>query len=190
MLPETAGHFPSAQHSLGNSLYTKLKFGERRTFSLEREGPLVYISDSKSGIYRLTGVRALDFRSEGLEPHDKQESNDGKGRALISEKGPPRDETPLADLESASLLCTMVVSTIVRVHYFVRGGFVRHRSRASSKHLSPHLPVGEVDSSGSNRGCPAPANARVGVGLQRNRPDIVVFEKCRYIILKSNPKVV
>ncbi|GFU92607.1 hypothetical protein TNCV_4795351 [Trichonephila clavipes] len=26
---------------------------------------------------------------------------------------------------------------IVRVQYFVRGGFVRHRSRASSKHLSP-----------------------------------------------------
>ncbi|GFT83531.1 hypothetical protein TNCV_2354821, partial [Trichonephila clavipes] len=25
---------------------------------------------------------------------------------------------------------------IVRVHYFVRGGFVGYRSRASSKHLS------------------------------------------------------
>ncbi|GFU73919.1 hypothetical protein TNCV_555451 [Trichonephila clavipes] len=37
---------------------------------------------------------------------------------------------------------------IVRVHYFVRGGFVGHRSRASSKHLSPHLPVGSLDSSG------------------------------------------
>ncbi|GFX09352.1 uncharacterized protein TNCV_1887651 [Trichonephila clavipes] len=53
---------------------------------------------------------------------------------------------------------------IVRVHYFVRGGFVGYRSRASSKHLSPHLPVDELDSSGSNRGCVAPANARVGVG--------------------------
>ncbi|GFX83215.1 uncharacterized protein TNCV_4988091 [Trichonephila clavipes] len=30
---------------------------------------------------------------------------------------------------------------IVRVQYFVRGGFVGHRSRASSKHLSSHLPV-------------------------------------------------
>ncbi|GFS60421.1 uncharacterized protein TNCV_946801 [Trichonephila clavipes] len=33
---------------------------------------------------------------------------------------------------------------IVRVQYFVRGGFVGHRSRASSKHLSPHLPVDGV----------------------------------------------
>ncbi|GFV98666.1 hypothetical protein TNCV_1453521 [Trichonephila clavipes] len=55
--------------------------------------------------------------------------------------------------------------TIVRVQYFVRGGSVGHRSRASSKHLSPHLPVDELDSSGgSNRGCAAPADARVGVG--------------------------
>ncbi|GFT00554.1 hypothetical protein TNCV_141101 [Trichonephila clavipes] len=54
---------------------------------------------------------------------------------------------------------------IVRVQYFVRGGSVGHRSRASSKHLSPHLPVEEPDSSGgSNRGCAAPADARVGVG--------------------------
>ncbi|GFX58895.1 uncharacterized protein TNCV_805991 [Trichonephila clavipes] len=37
---------------------------------------------------------------------------------------------------------------IVRVHYFVRGRFVGYRSRASSKHLSPHLPVGSLDSSG------------------------------------------
>ncbi|GFY13998.1 uncharacterized protein TNCV_1296591 [Trichonephila clavipes] len=36
---------------------------------------------------------------------------------------------------------------IVRVQYFVRGGSVGHRSRASSKHLSPHLPVDELDSS-------------------------------------------
>ncbi|GFT16462.1 hypothetical protein TNCV_281061 [Trichonephila clavipes] len=53
---------------------------------------------------------------------------------------------------------------IVRVQYFVRGGSVGHRSRASSKHLSPHLPVDELDSSGVKRGCAAPADARVGVG--------------------------
>ncbi|GFW08880.1 hypothetical protein TNCV_3474341 [Trichonephila clavipes] len=41
---------------------------------------------------------------------------------------------------------------IVRVQYFVRGGFVGHRSRASSKHLSPHLPVDELDSSGVKKG--------------------------------------
>ncbi|GFW37298.1 hypothetical protein TNCV_2632811 [Trichonephila clavipes] len=42
--------------------------------------------------------------------------------------------------------------TIVGVHYFVRGGFVGYRSRASSKHLSPHLPVGSLDSSGGQTG--------------------------------------
>ncbi|GFW68713.1 hypothetical protein TNCV_3639281 [Trichonephila clavipes] len=42
--------------------------------------------------------------------------------------------------------------SIVRVQYFVRGGFVGHRSRASSKHLSPHLPVYELDSSGVKKG--------------------------------------
>ncbi|GFW10975.1 uncharacterized protein TNCV_4459501 [Trichonephila clavipes] len=44
------------------------------------------------------------------------------------------------------------VRQIVRVHYFVRGGFVGYRSRASSKHLSPHLPVGSLDSSGVKQG--------------------------------------
>ncbi|GFW78692.1 transposable element Tc3 transposase [Trichonephila clavipes] len=66
---------------------------------------------------------------------------------------------------SPQLIHHLITSMIVRVHYFVRGGSVGHRSRASSKHLSPHLPVDELDSSGgSNRGCAAPADARVGVG--------------------------
>ncbi|GFX58889.1 hypothetical protein TNCV_805931 [Trichonephila clavipes] len=64
---------------------------------------------------------------------------------------------------------------IVRVHYFVRGGFVGYRSRASSKHLSPHLPVGSLDSSGSNRGCAASEAARVGVeSTKKPTPDVVV----------------
>ncbi|GFX87096.1 hypothetical protein TNCV_2151501 [Trichonephila clavipes] len=70
-------------------------------------------------------------------------------------------------------------SSIVRVHYFVRGGFVGHRSRASSKHLSPHLPVASLDSSGGQTGgCAAPEAARVGVGsTKKPTPDVVVFEK-------------
>ncbi|GFU88952.1 uncharacterized protein TNCV_4446271 [Trichonephila clavipes] len=66
--------------------------------------------------------------------------------------------------------------TIVRVHYFVRGGFVGYRSRASSKHLSPHLPVGSLDSSGgSNRVCAASEVARVGVeSTKKPTPDVVV----------------
>ncbi|GFT38087.1 uncharacterized protein TNCV_4103251 [Trichonephila clavipes] len=54
---------------------------------------------------------------------------------------------------------------IVRVQYFVRGGFVGHRSRASSKLLSPHLPVDELDSSGGQKGVALQVqDARVGVG--------------------------
>ncbi|GFU88763.1 hypothetical protein TNCV_4444401 [Trichonephila clavipes] len=66
--------------------------------------------------------------------------------------------------------------TIVRVQCFVRGGFVGYRSRASSKHLSPHLPVGSLDSSGgSNRGCAASEAARVGVeSTKKPTPDVVV----------------
>ncbi|GFS94550.1 hypothetical protein TNCV_2015491 [Trichonephila clavipes] len=41
---------------------------------------------------------------------------------------------------------------IVRVQYFVRGGFVGHRSRASSKHLYSHLPVDEVRFLGGQKG--------------------------------------
>ncbi|GFV49993.1 hypothetical protein TNCV_2372361 [Trichonephila clavipes] len=67
---------------------------------------------------------------------------------------------------------------IVRVQYFVRGGFVGYRSRASSKHLSPHLPVGSLDSSGVKQGCAAPKAARVGVeSTKKPTPDVVVFEK-------------
>ncbi|GFT38481.1 hypothetical protein TNCV_1247761 [Trichonephila clavipes] len=50
-----------------------------------------------------------------------------------------------------------------RVQYFVRGGFVGYRSRASSKHLSSHLPVDELDSSGS-KGVALQLQMHVGVG--------------------------
>ncbi|GFU56726.1 uncharacterized protein TNCV_1822541 [Trichonephila clavipes] len=58
--------------------------------------------------------------------------------------------------------------TIVRVHYFVRGGFVGHLSRASSKHLSSHLPVDELDSSRGQKGVALQVqDARVGVGFTK-----------------------
>ncbi|GFW28237.1 hypothetical protein TNCV_4639051 [Trichonephila clavipes] len=65
---------------------------------------------------------------------------------------------------------------IVRVQYFVRGGFVGHRSRASSKHLSPHLPVDELDSSGVKKGLRCKMHVRVS-GPQRSRLDVDVSEK-------------
>ncbi|GFU18306.1 hypothetical protein TNCV_2323081, partial [Trichonephila clavipes] len=68
---------------------------------------------------------------------------------------------------------------IVRVPYFVRGGFVGYRSRASSKHLSlSHLPVGSLDSSGSKQGCAGSEIARVGVeSTKKPTPDVVVVSR-------------
>ncbi|GFU67113.1 hypothetical protein TNCV_183771 [Trichonephila clavipes] len=69
-------------------------------------------------------------------------------------------------------------SEIVRVQYFVRIGFVGHRSRGSSKHLFPHLPVDELDSSGVKKGLRCRCKMHVWVsGPQRNRLDVDVFEK-------------
>ncbi|GFX82095.1 hypothetical protein TNCV_398251 [Trichonephila clavipes] len=67
---------------------------------------------------------------------------------------------------------------IVRVHYFVRGGFAGNRSRASSKHLSPHLPVDGARFLGGQKGFCCTCKLHVWLsGLQRNRPDVDVFEK-------------
>ncbi|GFV92801.1 hypothetical protein TNCV_1346521 [Trichonephila clavipes] len=67
---------------------------------------------------------------------------------------------------------------IVRVQYFVRGGFVGHRSRASSKHLSPHLPVDGLASSEVKKGLRCSSKMHVWVsGPQRSRPDVDVLEK-------------
>ncbi|GFX95567.1 hypothetical protein TNCV_4825821 [Trichonephila clavipes] len=75
-------------------------------------------------------------------------------------------------------LVTYKKSKIVRVQYFVRGGFVGHRSRASSKHLSPHLPVDELDSSGVKKGLRCSCKMHVWVsGPQRSRLDVDVSEK-------------
>ncbi|GFT48124.1 uncharacterized protein TNCV_1001171 [Trichonephila clavipes] len=62
---------------------------------------------------------------------------------------------------------------IVRVHYFVRGGFVGHRSRVSSKHLSSHLPVDGVRFLGGQKGVALQLqDARVGFGSTKD------FDRC------------
>ncbi|GFU31808.1 transposable element Tcb2 transposase [Trichonephila clavipes] len=67
---------------------------------------------------------------------------------------------------------------IVRVHYFVRGGFVGYRSRASSKHLSSHLPVDELDSSGVKKGLRCSCRCTCGGRVHKeSRLDVDVFEK-------------
>ncbi|GFW75311.1 uncharacterized protein TNCV_4189651 [Trichonephila clavipes] len=54
---------------------------------------------------------------------------------------------------------------IVRIQYFVRGGFVGHRSRASSKHLSPSSSGRRARFLGGQKGVALQVqDARVGVG--------------------------
>ncbi|GFW17968.1 hypothetical protein TNCV_2231491 [Trichonephila clavipes] len=63
---------------------------------------------------------------------------------------------------------------IVRVHYFVRGGFVGHRSRVRS--ISPSS-SGRVARFWGQTGCAASEAARVGVeSTKKPTPDVVVFE--------------
>ncbi|GFX15269.1 uncharacterized protein TNCV_3302001 [Trichonephila clavipes] len=60
-------------------------------------------------------------------------------------------------------------SELLRVQYFVRGGFVGHRSRASSKHLSSHLPVDGIRFLGGKKGVALQLqDARVGVGSNKD----------------------
>ncbi|GFX94296.1 hypothetical protein TNCV_4293411 [Trichonephila clavipes] len=89
-----------------------------------------------------------------------------------SDKGACRSIAPKARNELKSAL------PIVRVHYFVRGGFVGHRSRAKFKASLPSS-SGRVARflGGSNRGCAASEAARVGVeSTKKPTPDVVVFE--------------
>ncbi|GFX63030.1 uncharacterized protein TNCV_3465751 [Trichonephila clavipes] len=71
-----------------------------------------------------------------------------------------------------------LMSDIVRVQYFVRGGFVGHRSRASSKHLSSHFPVDGVRFLGGQKGVALQLqDARVGVGSNKEATAVDVSEK-------------
>ncbi|GFV30164.1 hypothetical protein TNCV_96411 [Trichonephila clavipes] len=77
---------------------------------------------------------------------------------------------------------------IVRVQYFVRGGFVRHRSRASSKHLSPHLQVDQLDSSGGQTGVALHLQMHVWVsGPQRKPTRCCCF---REVTLQLSPSLI
>ncbi|GFX80094.1 uncharacterized protein TNCV_2107401 [Trichonephila clavipes] len=87
-------------------------------------------------------------------------------------------ETAELNQEKALLPKGDLLEQIVRVHYFVRGGFAGNRSRASSKHLSPHLPVDGARFLGGQKGFCCTCKLHVWLsGLQRNRPDVDVFEK-------------
>ncbi|GFT02074.1 hypothetical protein TNCV_83801 [Trichonephila clavipes] len=77
--------------------------------------------------------------------------------------------------DTLKLLNLIIEFNYVRVQYLVRGGFIGYRSRASSKHLSPHLPVDELDSSGVKKGLRCRCKMHVWVsGPQRSRLDVDV----------------
>ncbi|GFU67233.1 hypothetical protein TNCV_729011 [Trichonephila clavipes] len=77
----------------------------------------------------------------------------------------------------------MRMTNFDRVHYFVRGGFVGHRSCASSKHLSSHLPVDGARFLGGQNGV-AFAGARCTCGCRVHKEatpsSMLMFEKRRY----------
>ncbi|GFX45427.1 hypothetical protein TNCV_1026871 [Trichonephila clavipes] len=76
------------------------------------------------------------------------------------------------------LATNLAKNKIVRVQYFVRGGSVGHRSRGSSKHPSPHLPVDELDSSGVKQGLHCTCRCTCGCRVHKeSRLDVDVFEK-------------
>ncbi|GFW40840.1 hypothetical protein TNCV_4368881 [Trichonephila clavipes] len=59
---------------------------------------------------------------------------------------------------------------IVRVQYFVRGGFLGHRSRASSKHLSSRLPVDGASFLGGQKGLRCSCKMQVWVSGPTKMP--------------------
>ncbi|GFV05773.1 hypothetical protein TNCV_3144451 [Trichonephila clavipes] len=66
---------------------------------------------------------------------------------------------------------------IVRVQYFARGGFVGHRSRVSSKHLSSHLPVDGVRFLGGQKGLRCSCKIHVWVSGPTKTPTAVGVRK-------------
>ncbi|GFX23453.1 hypothetical protein TNCV_1849841 [Trichonephila clavipes] len=138
---------------------------------LNKSGSEITPRQELTVVFGLT-ISALDLQPyvSGNSEYTYHQPNERSGvnlNPVYSEawaKGNVKDipRKPFSSLRDAAYGKPTVL--IVRVQYFVRGGSVGHRSRASSKHLSPHLPVDELDSSGANRGGAAPADARVGVG--------------------------
>ncbi|GFS57465.1 uncharacterized protein TNCV_1401491 [Trichonephila clavipes] len=72
-------------------------------------------------------------------------------------------------LFTATSVVKMWVPQLLESNYFLRGGFVGHRSRASSKHLSSHLPVDGVRFLGGQKGVALQLqDARMGVGSNKD----------------------
>ncbi|GFV85701.1 uncharacterized protein TNCV_2003221 [Trichonephila clavipes] len=97
------------------------------------------------------------------------------GELWTAGRYPSADFRPIRKADCVSRKNPLQNTGIVRVQYFAKGGFVGYRSRASSKHLSPHLPVDELDSSGGQTGVALHLqDARVGVGSTKSRLDVDV----------------
>ncbi|GFW26985.1 hypothetical protein TNCV_1378231 [Trichonephila clavipes] len=70
--------------------------------------------------------------------------------------------------------CHTLEVKIVRVHYFVRGGFVGHRSHVSSKHLSSLIFRSTVfDSSGVKKGLRCSCKMHVWVSGPTKMPTAI-----------------
>ncbi|GFX93181.1 hypothetical protein TNCV_4760601 [Trichonephila clavipes] len=73
-------------------------------------------------------------------------------------------------LQYDTLQLLKLIIDCYRVHYFVRGGFVGYRSRASSKHLSSHLPVDGDRFIGGQKGVALQLQMHVWVSGPQRKP--------------------
>ncbi|GFV01960.1 uncharacterized protein LOC105457711 [Trichonephila clavipes] len=148
-----------ASFSEGENVVSKTNH-VRQEFFIGRDRPALPFSTtsghlSKSCPNHSRGPRCLSCNLYGHKSFECRRAN------LNNTSTPPSGVNAAHELPSPINMC----KDIVRVQYFVRGGFVRHRSRASSKHLSSHLLVDGARFLGGQKGVALQVqDARVGVG--------------------------
>ncbi|GFW78603.1 hypothetical protein TNCV_2244031 [Trichonephila clavipes] len=92
---------------------------------------------------------------------------------VTTKESPCRGAMHVKSVESLNVLLL-----IVRVQYFVRGGFVVTALLQVQKHLSFHLPVDELDSSGVKKGLRCTCRCTCGCRVHKeSQLDVDVFEK-------------
>ncbi|GFS58362.1 putative kinetochore protein NDC80 [Trichonephila clavipes] len=120
--------------------------------SLQNENPSIKCRRSSSLDARARGSGGVPFKPRSMSEERKSLYHSSRKSSLtFNECKTIKDQRPLADKAYQRKKILELVE-IVRVQYFVRGGFVGHRSRASSKHLYSHLPVDGVRFLGGQKG--------------------------------------
>ncbi|GFX78307.1 hypothetical protein TNCV_5136541 [Trichonephila clavipes] len=130
--------------------------------------PALHVRGRGSRVVKLIASRVAchEFKSSIAEDPHVEGADARRGGSRAGQIGP----LPWAANFKGGIQIEFGKKNIVRVQYFVRGGSVGHRSRASSKHLSPHLPVDELDSSGGQTGVALHLQMHVWVSGPQRKP--------------------